>query len=593
MHLGFGWWQLVLASGAVATWEWSSQALNNSGRAADPLEPTLKLTSPPLYRRQAQSRFLNENSQKFVVNGTAIPEVGFDVGESYAGLLPINGTNDPNQLYFWFFPSADPEPHDEILIWLTGGPGCSSVGELLQENGPFLWPPGVFKPVRNKWSWHRLTNVVWIDQPVGAGFSQGVVTARNEFDVARQFMGFWKNFVDVFGLQNFKVYVTGSSYSGLYCPYIAHEMIDAEDPEYFDVGGMMIFDALYSKDAVSQDIPMVPFVDSWQRAFSFNQTFTELLHTRADECGYTQYLEEFLVFPPAGEQPSDLPGYNEDGFQKPECNMISQVFSAAIELNPCFTVYSVFDHCPRPHDPLGFSGGSFVVHPDAGPVYFDRPDVKAAINAPADTEWVFCSSQAGRAVFVDGVDESLNGGPAAQPVLPRIIETTGNVILGHGARDFVLTAAGTLLAIQNITWGGVRGFQTEPRNPLFAPYHSDEAFDVLAGAGIFGSWHEERGLTYFGVEGAGHFLTIDQPAVAFRAVEILLGRVEDFQSTVAFTTDANATQQPTLDLNAAFSRASALGSTAGGRESSGASLGEGWPTMAGIVLAWLVLTLLV
>ena len=58
---------------------------------------------------------------EFVVNGTAIPEVGFDVGESYAGLLPINGTNDPNQLYFWFFPSADPEPHDEILIWLTGG----------------------------------------------------------------------------------------------------------------------------------------------------------------------------------------------------------------------------------------------------------------------------------------------------------------------------------------------------------------------------------------------------------------------------------------------------------------------------------------
>ena len=421
-----------------------------------------------------------------------------------------------------------------------------------------------------------MTNVVWVDQPVGTGFSQGEVTARNEFDVARQFMGFWKHFVDLFGMQNYKIYITGASYAGLYCPYIAHQMIEAEDPEYFDVGGMMVFDALYSKEAVSQDIPMVPFVDSWERAFNFNRTFTELIHTRAGECGYTQYLEEFLVFPPAGEQPSNLPGYNEDGSPKPGCDMINQVFAAAVELNPCFSVYSVFDHCPRPHDPLGFSGGSLIVHPDAGPVYFDRPDVKAAINAPADTQWVFCSSQAGRSVFVDGVDESLNGGPASQPVLPKVIETTGNVLLGHGERDFVLTTAGTLLAIQNITWGGERGFQTEPNRPLFVPYHVDQELDVLAGGGIFGSWHEERGLMYFSVDGAGHFLTIDQPAVAFRAVEILLGRVENFQSTSPFTTDGNATQQPMLDLGVESTGGVALQSTADRSESSRVSLGMEW-----------------
>lgn len=53
--------------------------------------------------------------------------------------------------------------------------------------------------------------MVWVDQPIGSGFSQGTVTARNEADVAQQFMGFWKNFVNTFALQGYKVYITGKS----------------------------------------------------------------------------------------------------------------------------------------------------------------------------------------------------------------------------------------------------------------------------------------------------------------------------------------------------------------------------------------------
>lgn len=60
-------------------------------------------------------------------------------------------------------------------------------------------------------SWHRLTNMVWVDQPIGSGFSQGTVTARNEQDVAQQFMGFWKNFVNTFALQGYKIYITGKA----------------------------------------------------------------------------------------------------------------------------------------------------------------------------------------------------------------------------------------------------------------------------------------------------------------------------------------------------------------------------------------------
>lgn len=76
---------------------------------------------------------------------------------------------------------------------------------------------------------------VWVEQPVGTGFSQGTPTATNEKEVAAQFMGFWKNFIDTFDLHNRKVYITGESYAGYYVPNIASAMLDTNDTTYFDV----------------------------------------------------------------------------------------------------------------------------------------------------------------------------------------------------------------------------------------------------------------------------------------------------------------------------------------------------------------------
>ena len=158
----------------------------------------------------------NANTTKFKVDGTSLPFVDWDVGESYAGLLPISDQPDVSELYFYFFPSDNPQADEEILIWLNGGPGCSSLEGFLQENGPFIWQYGTYRPVQNPYTWVNLTNVVWVEQPAGTGFSQKKSTpsATNEIEVAAQFLGFWKNFMDTFGLQNRKVYISGESYAG-------------------------------------------------------------------------------------------------------------------------------------------------------------------------------------------------------------------------------------------------------------------------------------------------------------------------------------------------------------------------------------------
>lgn len=147
--------------------------------------------------------------------------MNFDLGESYAGRLPItdptaNANASANELFFWFFPSANPLASNEIVIWLNGGPGCSSMDGLFQENGPFQWQSGTYGPQPNPFSWTNLTNMVWIDQPIGTGLSLAAPGApaqiKDETDVARTFAGFWKNFIETFEMQGFGVYFTGKYY---------------------------------------------------------------------------------------------------------------------------------------------------------------------------------------------------------------------------------------------------------------------------------------------------------------------------------------------------------------------------------------------
>lgn len=92
---------------------------------------------------------------------------------------------------------------------------------LLTENGPINWLPGTDAPTTNPFTWLNLTNVVWIDQPVGVGYSEGDPDIEDEEQLATEFVGFWKNFVELFHMEDWRMYLTGESYAGMYIPYIA------------------------------------------------------------------------------------------------------------------------------------------------------------------------------------------------------------------------------------------------------------------------------------------------------------------------------------------------------------------------------------
>ncbi|KAF8638469.1 hypothetical protein AX17_002180 [Amanita inopinata Kibby_2008] len=467
----------------------------------------------PYYDREARSSratqtnftFSNPLASQFFVDGAVIPEVNFDVGSSWSGLLPISGDqNETRKLFFWFFPPAPGGSFDDLVLWTSGGPGCSSLWGLLQGNGPINWNWGQAKPTANEHSWTKLSSVLWVEQPVGTGYSQGEPNIRNEDDLAAQLVGFLEQFLNIFSeLKGKNFYLTGESYAGTYIPYIANYIYSNPGMLDLNLRGIWMGDPYISWFVTQSQIPAVDFVHKYEHVFGFNQTFMSELDRIADNCNYAGYAYKHVTYPPKGHFP--LPG--KDTFADSGCDVWSLIFRAALAINPGFDIYRIFDMYPIPWDVLGFPG-SF---PQAQTqVYFDRQDVKAAIHAPVNVTWEKCAT---KSVFPNG-DGSL---PPSFTVLPNVIEKSQRSVIMHGLADFILIAEGARIAIQNMTWNYMQGFQT----PI-----ADDGF-IVDGIGAMGNTHTERGLTYYEVQLSGHMIPQFSPRAAFQGVQYLMG----FRST--------------------------------------------------------------
>ncbi|KAJ3065565.1 Cell death protease [Podochytrium sp. JEL0797] len=139
----------------------------------------------------------------------------------YAGYMPITGRTK-DDLFFWYFPSANTSSQD-LVVWLNGGPGCSSLFGSWVENGPIRATSNGTLIV-NPNSWHHQANLLYVEQPLGTGFS-AVQNASSgpftEYQSGSQFVvflnGFYASFPEAKG---WNLYLTGESWAGTYIPYI-------------------------------------------------------------------------------------------------------------------------------------------------------------------------------------------------------------------------------------------------------------------------------------------------------------------------------------------------------------------------------------
>ncbi|KAL6301520.1 Alpha/Beta hydrolase protein [Sparassis latifolia] len=141
--------------------------------------------------------------------------------KQYSGYLDIA---QDKHLFFWFFESRVNPADAPLVLWLNGGPGCSSSTGLLMELGPCNIDSDGRNVTSNKHSWNTHANVIFLDQPVNVGYSYADEgTSVNTSPVAGQDVyAFLELFLSRFPkYSKLPFHIAAESYGGTYAPNIA------------------------------------------------------------------------------------------------------------------------------------------------------------------------------------------------------------------------------------------------------------------------------------------------------------------------------------------------------------------------------------
>ncbi|EEF40335.1 serine carboxypeptidase, putative [Ricinus communis] len=148
------------------------------------------------------------------------------------------GKMEEVQLFYYFVESERSPENDPLMLWLTGGPGCSAFSGLVYEVGPLKFnyvDSKHNKPVfeLNPYSWTKVANIIFLDSPVGTGFSYAktgeayhvndTIAAAEIYDFLRKWLVSNPQF-----LAN-PLYIGGDSYSGIIVPIVVQEILNGNE----------------------------------------------------------------------------------------------------------------------------------------------------------------------------------------------------------------------------------------------------------------------------------------------------------------------------------------------------------------------------
>ncbi|OWF49860.1 probable serine carboxypeptidase CPVL [Mizuhopecten yessoensis] len=174
--------------------------------------------------------------------------------KSHSGFITVNKTTKSNT-FFWFFPAQEDPLNAPVVLWLQGGPGGSSLFGLFVENGPIMVDKSI-KLMERKITWNRKYSMLYVDNPVGTGFSftgADAGYARNEVDVANDLYSFLQQFFQIFyQFQKNDFYATGESYAGKYVPAISYKIHTENQADRLKINfkGMAIGDGLCDPESM-------------------------------------------------------------------------------------------------------------------------------------------------------------------------------------------------------------------------------------------------------------------------------------------------------------------------------------------------------
>ncbi|CAI7884818.1 unnamed protein product [Closterium sp. NIES-54] len=397
-----------------------------------------------------------------------------------SGYLIVNETTGA-KMYFAYYEAMEPETAQSdtpIILWLQGGPGCSSMIGNFYELGPYRITESLdIEP--NPAPWNRRYGVLFIDNPVGTGFSVAPSDADiplDQDDVARDLYTALRSFFDLFPpFRQRPFFLAGESYAGKYVPALGSLLVGKLDMAQqqlrqrlkfkrdgeggyrhpFRLDGVIIGNGLTHPRTQVQAHADIAYsaglLDQQQRDRA--KEWANRVVARIDK---EEWQEAF-------QERTNL------------VNWIQNVSGIATPLD--IRRNRAYHHNKDKQEYLA--------------LYLNRPEIKNVLKADAVTTWVSCSPRVRKHMSNDTMKSTMH---LVEGLLNRV-----PMLLYQGIYDIKDGAACSLEWMGELQWKGMERFWAVER----------QLWEVEGE--VAGYWREHDMLTHVVLHGAGHEVPADQP----------------------------------------------------------------------------------
>ncbi|KAJ8629135.1 hypothetical protein MRB53_022458 [Persea americana] len=406
------------------------------------------------------------------------PSVGFKHYSGYATVHEENG----RALFYWFF-EAMARPEDKpLVLWLNGGPGCSSVGYgATQEIGPFIVDFNGQGLKFNPYSWNLEANMLFLESPVGVGFSYSNTTS--DYDILGDdftandtytFLHKWFNMFPSYRKRSF--YIAGESYAGKYVPELAELIYDMNKyPSlYIDLKGFLL-----GNPETSDVHDWQGLVDyAWSHAVISDETH-EVIEKSCDFNGTwsndcSQAVDEVL------HQYKQIDIYS----------LYTSLCTNSSSLNPVDNRRNIMLKKSSSSMMPRIMGGYDPCLDDYAKVFYNRAEVQKALHVSDGhhlRSWGICNYD----IFEGWIDSK----PSVLPIYKKLIAAGLRIWVYSGDTDGRVPVLSTRYSLSNL---GL------PITNSWRPWYHQKQ--------VSGWFQEYQGLTFATFRGAGHAVPIFKPS---------------------------------------------------------------------------------
>ncbi|XP_059669164.1 serine carboxypeptidase-like 27 [Cornus florida] len=391
----------------------------------------------------------------------------------YSGYVTVD-QRAGRALFYWLIESPDSKKPSSkpLVLWLNGGPGCSSVAYgASEEVGPFRVLPDGMNLTLSPYAWNKEANLLFLDSPAGVGFSY----SNTSFDettgdqrTAKDAYTFLINWFERFYQYKHRpFYIAGESYAGHYIPELS-QLILRHNKGIINFKGFLLGNPLL--DDYYDNIGTFEFW--WNHGLISDITYDAL----NGSCPHDSFL-----FPRNKCYKALFDAYAEFGDINPY----------AIYDTPCYDT-GTLPHNLRTPLPWTFRGNDECIVKYTKK-YMNLPDVQKALHANVTQilhPWMTCS---------DVVRSSWTDSPKSMlPILKELIAAGIRIWIFSGDTDAVLPLTATRYSIKALKLKTITNWH--------AWYDDNQEV---------GGWSQVyKGLTYLTVRGAGHEVPLGRPRLA-------------------------------------------------------------------------------